>query len=155
MCETWYRQAKETKRGETPARKSERLIVPLKPANSHEESAEGSGCRTIGPLPGNTSNAQTFGQRVNETAADNQQWFEEPCALVAHARICGSPGGAIPGATRSHYNSLRNCKKITYQFCMFYLFHTKARRHGETVFSVPCAAPCETIIFDRLFFYKH
>ena len=29
-----------------------------------------------------------------------KQDFEEPCAVVPQARICGSTGGVIPGATR-------------------------------------------------------
>ena len=29
-----------------------------------------------------------------------KQNFEEPCAVVPQARICGSAGGVIPGATR-------------------------------------------------------
>jgi hypothetical protein len=35
--QTWYRQAKATKRGGRDARASDRLVVPLKPGNLHSE----------------------------------------------------------------------------------------------------------------------
>ena len=40
----WYRQAKETKRGEMGGRESQHLIVPWKRGNQPEEPRQGRGC---------------------------------------------------------------------------------------------------------------
>src|SRR4030042_159714 len=54
----WYRQAKETKRGEMGGRKSEHLIVPWNQGNSDPGNpAEERRCRVVDPLEGNTSDA--------------------------------------------------------------------------------------------------
>ena len=54
----WYRQAKETKRGEMGGRKSEHFIVPLNQGNSGRGNpAEGRKCRVVEPLEGNTLDA--------------------------------------------------------------------------------------------------
>ena len=40
---------------------------------------------------------------MNENHVAKQN-FEEPCAVVPQARICGSTGGVIPGATRHFFH---------------------------------------------------
>jgi len=49
----WYRQAKETKRGEKDSRESQRPIVPLKRGNQLEGPREGKGAPSHDPLKGN------------------------------------------------------------------------------------------------------
>ena len=43
----WYRQAKETKCGETGGKKSERLVVPLSQGNHPRDPGEGRGRRLM------------------------------------------------------------------------------------------------------------
>ena len=49
--------------------------------------------------------SQYFQRRIemNENHVAKQN-FEEPCTVVPQARICGSTGGVIPGATRQIWN---------------------------------------------------
>lgn len=64
--QAWYRQAKETKRGEKGVRESDRPVVPAKPGNSlHEDPAEGRGRRSMEPLAGNM--ADTLGSQAVST----------------------------------------------------------------------------------------
>ena len=49
----WYRQAKETKRGEMGGRESQRLIVPSKRGNQPEGPRRGKGVPSHEPLKGN------------------------------------------------------------------------------------------------------
>ena len=49
----WYRQAKETKRGEMGGRESQHLIVPLKRGNQPEGPRRGKGVPSHEPLKGN------------------------------------------------------------------------------------------------------
>jgi len=73
MYEAWYRRAKETNRGEMHVRKSEQPdstseVGELEPKRSRRREA---GCRNIGSLFRNTSDAWKFGQCINGTAADS------------------------------------------------------------------------------------
>ena len=73
----WYRQAKETKRGEMGGRKSEHFIVPSSQGNSGPGNpAEGRRCRVVEPLAGNTTDAWNP-SRVNVTPADSI-WAANP-----------------------------------------------------------------------------
>ena len=49
----WYRQAKETKRGEMGGRESQHLIVPLKRGNQPEGPRQGKGVPSHEPLKRN------------------------------------------------------------------------------------------------------
>ena len=49
----WYRQAKETKRGEMGGRESQHLIVPLQRGNQPEEPRRGKGVPSHEPLKRN------------------------------------------------------------------------------------------------------
>ena len=74
MYETWYR----CREGNESRRDACQEVRAPDSTDEVGELARGVGggkppCRVIGPLSGNTSNAQTFDQRVNGTAADTQQ----------------------------------------------------------------------------------
>ena len=78
-----YRQAKETKRGETGGRRSEHLIVPTKQANSvREEPVEGRGCHSKEPLAGNMASASKLG-----TVSTRQQRIAELAKELLRQRI--------------------------------------------------------------------
>src|SRR5262245_64120938 len=70
----WYRQAKETKRGETGGKKSERLAVPLSQGNHPRDPGEGRRRHLMKPLEGNMTGTprpepvSTKQQRIAELA---------------------------------------------------------------------------------------
>ncbi len=67
-----YRQAKETKRGGTGGRESERLIVPVMRGNSpSEDPAEGRGRRDAEPPEGKMAGDIELPCHLNVTAADS------------------------------------------------------------------------------------
>ena len=111
--QTGYCRAKETKRGETDRRKSERLIVPMKSVNPNPMGNRWREAyrRNIGSFAGNpleASNSKSRSTRRERIALQryvlrrvremvwkvsrSNQCFEEPSAVVPHARICGSSG---------------------------------------------------------------
>jgi len=97
MYETWYCRAKETNHGETHVGKSEQPDITdetgeLEPKRSRRREA---GCRNIGSLFGNTSDAWKFGpvfamvaRSINGTAANSGLGTEIACHAVADKMQC-------------------------------------------------------------------
>ena len=93
----WYRQAKETKRGEMGGRESQHLIVPWKRGNHPEGPRGGKGVPSHEPLEGNmtgTPRPATVFTKQQRMARVANSWDEEPGARDVQARICGGPGWA-------------------------------------------------------------
>jgi hypothetical protein len=93
----WYRQAKATKCGGRAGRKSQRLIVPMIQGNLYR----GDPGREGGNFARNRGQDTRRGLRASSTVSTKcpriarrevKPCREEPYALNAHVRICGSPG---------------------------------------------------------------
>jgi hypothetical protein len=66
----WYRQAKETKRGEMGGRESQHLIVPLKRGNQPEGPRQGKGVPSHEPLKRKTWQVHRDLNHVHVTTTD-------------------------------------------------------------------------------------
>src|SRR3954454_12916691 len=113
----WYRQAKETKRGETGDRESQRLVVPSSRGNRPEGPRGGKGAPSHEPLEGNMTGTprpetvSTKRQRIAELARDCRDMAFTNLAhhididwlLTAHAQTRKDGAVGVDGQTADDY----------------------------------------------------
>ena len=93
----WYRQAKETKRGEMGGRESQHLIVPLQRGNQPEGPRRGKGVPSHEPLKRNmpgTLRPEPCPRNDDGSRGSRIHEMRNRVARDVQARICGGPGWA-------------------------------------------------------------